>query len=121
MPDVFSLHAASLGSVMDYLGTACPTVTWNGKQYRTLSSTGTNSQDLTYGGFDSNTDRTCVIIGSDFSDGLTPPSVTLPALGQQMTYDATGQIYRINEIRRAPGDRQIHFGLVSLTKGVSGK
>lgn len=106
---------------MDYLGPACPTMTWNGRQYRAISSGGRNSQDLTFGGWDSNTDRTCTILAASFSDGKTPETITLPPLGQQMTYDPTGQVYRINEIRQAPGERQVHFGLISLTKGVSGR
>lgn len=109
-----------MAEIQAEMGDERPTVTWSGASLPTLVGSGRNSSALTFGGFAPETDRVVIIlndtfIAAGFSDDVRPSKK------DDMAYDPTGQVYVVNEIILPMGEQQIHYGLVSKTKGVSGR
>lgn len=111
--DPAAVHAASIRSLMDQYGDACPKVTLqDGSKYRCFASTQRTGSTLGVGGFGTDAEMEVVILTADF--GNNP----LPARGWTLTYDPTGKKLRIDEVKLAEGKYQVHLVLVDPTKGV---
>lgn len=114
MADPAAIHAASIAQLQGYYGEACPTVSCQNATVKCLSSTGRSARELAMGGWAPETDRIVVVLQADLPQGGFQ-------LGWTMTFVPTGEKYRINEIKTPQGQAQVHYGLVSLSRGVKGK
>jgi hypothetical protein len=96
MPNVYAKHAASVASVMDYLGPACPTIAWSGNNIRCLPRDSANYKKLDPGGFRLEADISIVCLLADFNGILPKPN-------QMFTLNTDGTTYRVESTRVLTG------------------
>lgn len=110
----YAAHARGVKWMQDRLSDSCPTIRWNGQDYRIVPDSASRRSDLAPGGFQLNADLQFEALTETFlSDSITDAAALKNAILQRkITY--LGDDYKVDDVRIRPGGLQIRFECSSL-------